>query len=139
MSKREYDRLKSIVVNHKEAPMPVDALLENEGTYYIGRENAEYDLNESILHNPYTVEEHGRQGCVELYVDHMIEKAGRNPWFRQALQHVCAGDEWTRLVCWCSPSLCHGDAIVQYNLWRDEVEDSGELKERIKSVLAELA
>lgn len=132
---REYESVNTLVINHKESPMDVHDLLDNTGTFYIGRENAEYDLNESILHNPFTVSDHGRQECVKKYVDHMIERARENPWYEKSLRHVCAGDEWTRLICWCCPLLCHGDAIVQYNIWRDRIEDDDELAERIKDIL----
>jgi hypothetical protein len=75
--------------------------------FYIGRP--------SVLGNPYTVEEHGRDECIARYNTYLCEAIEQdNPKICAALnqiaQHVLDGYH-VRLVCWCAPSPCHGNVI----------------------------
>lgn len=99
---------------------------------YIGRSNAHYNLTESILSNPYNVQEHGRLDACLKYTDHLVEQVQENQMFRK---HVfqCHGRP---LACWCSPELCHGDVIGLFLVYRlhlgwDLERTRSEIKQRL--------
>jgi len=76
------------------------------------------------LGNPYPLEdEDDREVVVDRYREHLrrrLDDHERDPnptgeAFDRILEAVRRGDR-VELACWCSPKLCHGDAI------RDELE-----------------
>lgn len=81
---------------------------------YIGRSNDHYDLSESTLHNPFSVQEHGRLESCLNYTDHLVEQVREDRKFREAV-YRCHGRP---LACWCSPELCHGDVIGLFLVYR---------------------
>lgn len=88
--------------------------VEDNPAIYIGRSNEHYDLSESDLHNPYSVDDHGRLEACLKYVDHLIEQVQEDQRFRERL--------WTLhgrpVACWCVPDLCHGDVIGLFLAYR---------------------
>lgn len=100
---------------------------------YIGRSNEHYDLSESELHNPFSVQEHGRLASCLKYTDHLIEQVQAEPRFREMV-YRCHGRP---LACWCIPELCHGHVLNLFLVYRFhcgwELERiRSEIKERLK-------
>ena len=62
---------------------------------YIGRP--------SIWGNPFSVEEHGREECLQLYESYLRN----NPDLLSQLPTLVG----KTLACWCYPLPCHGDII----------------------------
>lgn len=54
--------------------------------------------------NPFTVEEHGRDGAVDAYAE----------WIKTQPELLAALPELRGRVlgCWCAPKRCHGDVLV---------------------------
>lgn len=82
---------------------------------YIGRAVSEYGLQASALGNPFTVEEYGREGAVEMYRRWLWEhiEAGDG----DVLSALSALDEDSVLACWCMPEACHGDVVMAAWEW----------------------
>lgn len=74
---------------------------------YIGRP--------SPLGNPFTVENHGRDRCIEMYDKYIctaIEKSDTKVCNELSrIAHQVLDGKHVRLVCWCAPSNCHGNVI----------------------------
>ncbi len=87
--------------------------MKNPNNVYIGRSgvvfiNGErFPKNASKWANPFTVKEHGRDRCLELYEERIrkfIEKEGTVEIIK--LKNKTLG-------CWCKPDKCHGDILVK--------------------------
>lgn len=63
----------------------------------------------SIWGNPFTVEQFGRDGCIEKYEQYIRDKLRLNPELWQELQKL----EGKVLGCFCKPKRCHGDILVK--------------------------
>ena len=84
--------------------------VENKRNYsgpgvYIGRP--------SILGNPFSVEQYGREGCIERYRAWLkAEYAKRGAVYAEIQRLVALAQQGDLvLVCWCAPEPCHGDVI----------------------------
>ncbi len=86
---------------------------------YIGRANRFKRLKKSKWANPFKVSsERERFNAIGQYARHKL----LDPGFRQEIQEITDNI----LVCWCSPSACHGNFLVQAliasqndGLWND--------------------
>lgn len=63
----------------------------------------------SIWGNPFTVEQFGRDECIEKYEQYIRDKLRLNPELWQELQKL----EGKVLGCFCKPKRCHGDILVK--------------------------
>lgn len=63
----------------------------------------------SIWGNPFTVQEHGRDRCIQLYKEYIIERLCNEPELVQQLLSL----RGKRLGCFCKPQACHGDVLVE--------------------------
>lgn len=75
-----------------------------EDYLYIGRGSPLF--KQSIWANPYKLDEHGREGCIELYEKHLkgnVELLSKLPELTDKT-----------LGCWCKPEACHGDVLSKY-------------------------
>lgn len=63
----------------------------------------------SIWSNPFTVEQFGRDECIEKYEQYIRDKLRLNPELWQELQKL----EGKVLGCFCKPKRCHGDILVK--------------------------
>lgn len=70
---------------------------------YIGRP--------SLLGNPFSIQEFGRDECVRLYKIHFDYMIKHSKEFREL---VGSAMSYENLVCWCAPEKCHGDIIRDY-------------------------
>ena len=84
--------------------------VENKRNYkgegvYIGRP--------SVLGNPFSVEQYGRERCIELYRGWLKAEYAKRGAVYAEIQRLVAlamqGD--LVLVCWCAPEPCHGDIV----------------------------
>jgi len=100
---------------------------------YIGRSNENYDLSESDLANPFTVDEHGRLGACLNYTEHLMERIEEDPRFHEQVMR-CYGRP---LACWCIPELCHGNVIALYLGYRIHIgwEDPERISDQIQRTL----
>ena len=84
-----------------------DWLKKNKNHLYIGR-NMEFYVKgakESKWHNPFTVKQHGREKCIELFEDYMI-----NSELYNQLEEV----KGKTLGCYCKETEdCHGDILLK--------------------------
>lgn len=80
-----------VVVNKYKEPFDI----------YIGRG--------SIWGNPFTIQEHGRDKCIELYRTYIINRIASEPLLAQQLESL----RGKRLGCFCKPQRCHGDILVE--------------------------
>lgn len=95
--------------------------IEDNCTIYIGRgEDNAHMLNTEIgqhgwLGNPFTVDDHGRERCIELFREVFEVLIADDPEFRSAVEEL-HGDT---LGCWCQhvyddEPACHGEIIAQW-------------------------
>lgn len=71
---------------------------------YIGRGNDPRTGKPGRHGNPYTVREHGREGCMRLFLARLE---------RQDLGALRAELAGKVLGCWCAPELCHGEPLAR--------------------------
>ena len=83
---------KCTVVNLRSSPYDV----------YIGRP--------SEFGNPYSVQTHGREGCIELYREHFSCRIENDLAFRTLVLDLAG----KRLGCFCAPKACHGNVIADW-------------------------
>lgn len=83
---------------------------------YIGRTAPRSHLKASKYANPYVIGQQGmnREEVVwryDMWVRGKLHDMtlGRAKWIREHLQDL----DGKTLVCWCSPKLCHGDALIR--------------------------
>lgn len=88
-------------------------------TFYCGRQISRggWNLKESIFANPYTLKTHGDQ-AINLYRQYLKKKIIDDPekWVIAILDlrgHT--------LGCWCAPSPCHGDVLVEFYIRLNEI------------------
>lgn len=76
---------------------------------YIGRRCTQggWDLQDSKWHNPFSVNQYGREQCLNLYRSYIMKKIEENPilYNLHELKDKILG-------CWCKPDRCHGDILV---------------------------
>jgi len=75
---------------------------------YIGRP--------SPLGNPFTVREHGREGCIEKYGVWLRRELNTNPEVKREMNRLYwlyKREGKLTLICWCAPLACHGDVLKQ--------------------------
>ena len=73
---------------------------------YIGRANRSTNLSASAWHNPYLI---GNGKSRAAVVAQFREYVLRSSDLLKRLSEL----EGKRLVCWCAPALCHGDALAE--------------------------
>lgn len=54
--------------------------------------------------NPFTVKEHGRDGCIEKYKEYIINNESLYGDLEELMNK--------ELGCWCAPEPCHGNILV---------------------------
>src|SRR5262245_27481975 len=90
--------------------------IENRRTYrgegiYIGRP--------SLLGNPYSVRECGRQEAIRLYRrwlwDRILEQGEVYTELKRLAEMAKQGE--ATLICWCAPEPCHGDMVRRSVEW----------------------
>jgi len=81
---------------------------------YVGRKNAHYDLDKSILSNPYPVSDHARKDSLLKYTDTLIEAVQAD----DTMQDMVLDLYGKPIACWCLPKLCHGHVISLYLAYR---------------------
>lgn len=98
-------------------------------TVYIGRADGgdAHMMNTEIgergwLGNPFPVDDHGREGCIERFREVFVRRVDKDTAFRSAV-HELHGEV---LGCWCQrltddAPACHGEVIAE---WVDR--DNGE-------------
>jgi hypothetical protein len=55
--------------------------------------------------NPFKVEDHGRDGCIQKYKEYIL---GNEELMKDLLSL-----KGKTLGCWCKPEACHGDVLVE--------------------------
>jgi len=95
--------------------------IENRRTYrgegiYIGRP--------SLLGNPYSVREYGRQEAIRLcrrwLWDRILERGELYAELKRLAEMAKHGD--LTLICWCAPEPCHGDMVRRSVEWLNSAE-----------------
>jgi alkylated DNA repair dioxygenase AlkB len=95
--------------------------IENKRTYrgsgvYIGRP--------SLLGNPYSVREYGRQEAISLYRrwlwDRILEQGVVYAELKRLAELAKRGD--LTLICWCAPEPCHGEVVRKAIEWLNSAE-----------------
>ena len=72
---------------------------------YIGREERSYRLPRSLWHNPFMIGRDGtRNEVIAKYRDYLTSS-----YLRARVEEL----RGKRLGCWCKPSACHGDVLVE--------------------------
>lgn len=93
---------------------------------YIGRKNQAYHLQESILHNRFTIGKDGnRSEAIALYHQWLQTEVKRglkgkdSPVFQELVRiaNLIQQGESIQLCCWCYPRSCHGDVIKACIEW----------------------
>lgn len=80
---------------------------------YIGRGRGNHAVRDpkkaGYFGNPFTVADHGREGCIELYEEWAQSAVRTDPTFREAVRGLFG----KTLVCYCAPLACHGDVLAK--------------------------
>jgi len=80
--------------------------LQNPNHIYIGRNMNLYFKGaiKSKWYNPFSIREHGREKCLELYREYILNS--------QLINDI---DELNGKIlgCWCKPDKCHGDILIE--------------------------
>ena len=80
--------------------------LEDENHVYIGRSSPYVKgANKSKWYNPFSVKKYGREGCLNLYRDYLLNNKELMSQLGELKGRV--------LGCWCYPNACHGDILVE--------------------------
>lgn len=105
--------------------MPRAMIMHDPGdVIYIGRDASSYQLpvwagRGGAWGNPFKLEyesELGRARCLLRYFDHLFDLMYKSDHVRR--QVYALRDK--RLLCWCSPSLCHGHILATLSQLSDE-------------------
>lgn len=80
----------------------------DEMDFYIGEKHKSYDLDESVLNNPFDKSEIGREVAVKHYKMYLYRRYLEEEKFRKLLHSL----EGETLGCLCYPKRCHGEVIV---------------------------
>lgn len=62
----------------------------------------------SVWGNPFTVQEFGRDRCIEMYQEYITRRLEQEP----ALVTQLLALKGKRLGCFCKPQRCHGDVLL---------------------------
>jgi len=81
--------------------------LRDPNHVYIGRDMTHYVKGAvgSKWQNPFNVKKYGRDGCLEKFREHILE--------RDDLLADLESLRGKTLGCWCHPEGCHGDILVE--------------------------
>lgn len=81
--------------------------LKDPNNVYIGRDMTFYvkGATKSKWANPFPVKKHGREKCLELYKEYIMN----NKELLSQLKEL----EGKTLYCWCAPAGCHGDILIE--------------------------
>ena len=60
--------------------------------------------------NPFKVEDHGREKCIELYKEYFYKRIMEDENFKNGILSL----KGKTLACFCKPLPCHGDVIKEY-------------------------
>lgn len=92
---------------NKKGYRDLEHWLENPNHVYIGRDMSFYvkGANKSKWSNPFSCKKYGRQKCIQLYEEYIIE----NKDLMNALPEL----KGKILGCWCKPESCHGDILMK--------------------------
>ena len=93
--------ISSIIGSSKEPITHVVNKYKEPYDVYIGRG--------SIWGNPFTVQEHGRDICIQMYEQYIRERLSNEPALVQELLTL----KGKTLGCFCKPKPCHGDILVK--------------------------
>lgn len=90
----------------KKGYQDLEDWLKDPKHVYIGRNMSFYvkGANQSKWANPFSVKKYGREKCLQLYREHIIN----HPKLISELNEL----EGKILGCWCTPEGCHGDVLV---------------------------
>jgi len=100
--------------------------IKDETDKYVGRGDGGEDMHTARksehgwLGNPYTVEEYGREECIEKFREDFEEKLSNDYTFRRCVRRL----HGKTLGCWCqrleddSPA-CHAEVIAE---WADKLQ-----------------
>lgn len=85
----------------------LETCLKDPNHVYIGRNMSFYvkGANQSKWANPFSVKKFGRDKCLELYKEYILEN-------KELLKDIKELEGKT-LFCWCFPEKCHGDILVE--------------------------
>lgn len=62
----------------------------------------------SVWGNPFTVQEFGRDRCIEMYREYIVRRLEQEPELVAQLLSL----RGKRLGCFCKPQRCHGDILL---------------------------
>jgi len=100
------------VINIRNA-CNVQGWRKNPAFIYIGRGRGKHAVRDpkktGYFGNPFTVADHGREGCIELYEAWAESGVRTDPVFREAVKDLFG----KTLVCYCAPLACHGDVLAK--------------------------
>ncbi len=98
----------AIVIHNRDSTLgPWE--LENDDDVYIGRQNRFQRRKRSLWANPYKLGKDGnRPEIMALYRDYIKSRIKEDPETFDLSKL-----KGKRLVCWCTPELCHGDVLVE--------------------------
>lgn len=123
-------KIKTKVVNIKDIRHTNPDWMNDPLFVYIGRNVMFNPMKKSIFHNPFSVKNHGRKGCMEKFNNYFFSKVKSDSSFKEAIE----GLRGKILVCWCkSSSACHGNVIVNY-LHKPKTLENFHEKEKISGV-----
>lgn len=96
--------------------------LRDDSHVYIGRYvyNVE-GADKSFWHNPYKAKKYGREKCLELYKEYVLN----NPSMMKRIEEL----RGKTLGCWCHPEKCHGDVLIEI---LDELDQKKKEQEKKK-------
>lgn len=81
---------------------------------YIGRENAHYGLEKSLLSNPYPVSEYARKDSLMQFTETLVDAVEESEEMQDAVLNLYGKP----VACWCLPKLCHGHVLSLYLVYR---------------------
>ena len=81
--------------------------LKDKQNVYIGRDMTVYvkGAKGSKWANPFSVKKYGREKCLELYEDYILNN-------KELLDNLSELKN-KNLGCWCHPEKCHGDILIK--------------------------
>jgi hypothetical protein len=80
--------------------------MKNPNHVYIGRPIKYIAATSDAKYgNPFPVEKYGRNKCIELYHEYLLDNPDKLQEVLK-LKHKVLG-------CWCKPERCHGDVILE--------------------------
>jgi hypothetical protein len=93
----------AVVVNVGKGRDPLAAWAIERGLLvYIGA-GVRGGWRESVFHNPFRLQDHGRDDAIRLYRENLERRLD----LMRQLRELCG----RALGCWCWPRPCHGDVL----------------------------